>query len=140
MQLTLRTFRQKLFNTARENGVVQGEETMETLRRFRTFSAIVRVANLAYIAASAAVWCLFVTAAFLQREPVRSHQAVTSSIGVSAITKAQWGTVEGLYTAADQALSLPNTGGVSALNTGRRCCRWSASRADCRCGQYPGGG
>ena len=36
---------------------------------------------------------------------------VTASIGVSAITKAQWGTVEGLYTAADQALYVAKHGG-----------------------------
>jgi diguanylate cyclase (GGDEF)-like protein len=50
MQLTLRTFSQRLRNMARENSVVQGEATMETLRRFRIFAAIMLVVNLAYTA------------------------------------------------------------------------------------------
>jgi diguanylate cyclase (GGDEF)-like protein len=50
MQSTLRTFGQRLRNTIRENGVVQGEATLETLRRFRIFAAIMLAVNLAYIA------------------------------------------------------------------------------------------
>lgn len=49
MHPTLHTFQQWLRNAIRENGVVQGEATMETLRRFRIFAAIVLVVNLAYI-------------------------------------------------------------------------------------------
>lgn len=50
MHPTLHAFQQWLRNAIRENGVVQGEATVETLRRFRIFAAIVLVVNLAYTA------------------------------------------------------------------------------------------
>jgi diguanylate cyclase (GGDEF)-like protein len=50
MQATVQIFLQWLRNAVRENGVVQGEATMETLRRFRLFAAIMVVVNVAYTA------------------------------------------------------------------------------------------
>lgn len=44
------TFQLRLRNVIQENGAVQGEATMETLRRFRIFAAVALLVNLAYVA------------------------------------------------------------------------------------------
>ena len=50
MSPSFESFKLWLLRTARENSVVQGEATMETLRRFRIFASVTLIINVVYIA------------------------------------------------------------------------------------------